>query len=1332
MKRLHTDYMRSNEGYASWHKDPRHHWVHWMLLLIVVLGSVFAFNSVFQDVKDESTAEGSNLTALYRSYALKSEIKNVKSDTEKILSLRGDLHMARDGGEVADIQEDMVTVAQRRKEKMLQLIRSGNTKEVLSYAISKNDRAQLPAEVQAQIEVPVKKADFEGTYTWMHADYFNSGEAANRYSVMKGNKQYTVHYTDESQVPNASTGDQVAMDGVVFGDSDVVVNNDANNQSVSVDQNASDAASGTATVKHVAVILVNFQDNTMQPFTTSEVASTYFTAPDSIKKFYEENSFGQWTLTGDVFGYYTIPMNQIPTGGCTDPVMYNVSALADAAATSAGVNLSTYDKKVYIFPKQLSCGWTGLGTMGGPRSWLNVTSLSQMSGTGAHELGHNFNLHHASAYNCVNSNGVRVSYYGGTCVTGGTQYEYGDYFDVMGKSTYRLHFNGFHKGVTALNGPNWYSSTNVLTLNPQTTGGTYTIKPLGAPTTGLQTIRIPIGTTGQYYYLEFRQPYGVFENYTNSAVADGVNGILVHIAGDFSSTVQSKLLDMTPATPTFADASLGAGESYTDGSIPMTITVNSISPAGAIVAINFAAGAPAVCTHYNPGLTVGSAQATDTPLTKAYSVTLTNFDSPSCASSAFNYSATLPTSSGASVWSKTPESFTETMTPGSSLTKTFYVTSPSNTVPGNYNITFTGMNAESGLSAYTASQTVLMNVPIVGTGYPVQVDLINPANGQVIDGDVLLSSYPTAEPGNVTYKLYIDGILKKTCSGGWLCQVNVPSAQVSSGSHLAEAIATNPATGLTTIDSATFTKTGATTQPPVTVPQISLTIPTEGGSVSGDVTITSTLPAGSTTTNMETKLFLDGTLKNTCTGVLTCTTTVPSAQVSTGSHSAMATVTYTPSGASTTDTNVFTKTQPPVVSVPTISIPIPANNATYSGELVITTSLATTDATNIRTDIMVDGAVVHTCNNTVSCLKTLLASETTLGTHTISATATHVPSGMTSTTSKTVTKVVVPPPTPTTAPQITVTSPTEGSTVTSGITLSSSLASGASVTNVQSKLYLDGILKNTCVNTATCTVSIPAAQISNGTHNASATATYVPNGSTTNDSNTFTKNQATPPATAPTISLSLPANGASVSGDLTVSAQLGASVSATTVQTKLYVDTVLKKTCTGVAGCTVTVPAADLSVGAHTASATATSIVNNLSATDSHSFTKPAPAPTPVPPTIGGATTGSGETLLSLTAPANGAVISGNGNVTVTATTSPEAIAAGEYIVLSRKIVGDTTNMTYQIGNPCYNTTCSGTIVGFLPSFSSGTHTITAYLRKAKPTGGWNTLSTVNITFTKQ
>jgi hypothetical protein len=103
-----------------------------------------------------------------------------------------------------------------------------------------------------------------------------------------------------------------------------------------------------------------------------------------------ETSLGNLWFTGNVVGPFKINYNG--NGACD----YSTWATAaDAAAQAAGVDLSLYAHKVYVFPKANGCGWAGLGTIGGnpSRAWIATCDLADVY---AHELGHNLGMHHAS------------------------------------------------------------------------------------------------------------------------------------------------------------------------------------------------------------------------------------------------------------------------------------------------------------------------------------------------------------------------------------------------------------------------------------------------------------------------------------------------------------------------------------------------------------------------------------------------------------------------------------------------------------------------------------------------------------------------------------------------------------------------------------------------------------------------------------------------------------------------------------------------------------------------------------------------------------------------
>lgn len=310
----------------------------------------------------------------------------------------------------------------------------------------------------------------------------------------------------------------------------------------------------------LAVILLNFQNNQSQPWTPSQVGDVVFTKPDSMAAYYQEQSFGQTTVTGDVLGWYTIP-----AGSTTcDPDGW---ARAAKSAAQEGRDLAAYDHFMYAFPATV-CSWSGLAYLPGTAAWINgVLQLRTI----AHEFGHNLGIHHASSLSCFES-GSRVSL---SASPNCSSSEYGDPFDVMGSGT--RHTNDFHKGQLG-----WMAAQTV------TESGTYTLYPQEQGSIGPQLLRIPRGSTGWYLYLEFRRPFSIFDNF--AATDPAVNGVSIRLAKDFSPIAQSYLVDATPKTAGYADAALPVGQSLYDPVGGLLITTKSVSSTSATVQVGLAGG----------------------------------------------------------------------------------------------------------------------------------------------------------------------------------------------------------------------------------------------------------------------------------------------------------------------------------------------------------------------------------------------------------------------------------------------------------------------------------------------------------------------------------------------------------------------------------------------------------------------------------------------------------------------------------------------------------------------------------------------------------------------
>jgi Gametolysin peptidase M11 len=504
--------------------------------------------------------------------------------------------------------------------------------------------------------------ELEGTLEILHEDWEDGGRF-HYFLTTPGGKRLTVDGVPSGH--DLLTGDRVRVKGRQSGkaiwleqSSKAGPSNAVSNASLEV--LAAPPMSNTFGVQKVVVLLVNFSNDPRQPYSVAQARTKYA----DVDSFYRENSYGQTSLDVEVFGWYTLPVSNATCN------ISQMQTYARQAATAAGVNLSNYTRQVYAFPQTASCGFSGIGTVGGNPSsaWINANTMSLK--IISHELGHNFGLYHSHALKCSPD----------VLSTSCTVIEYGDITDAMGGLG---HFNAFQKQRLG-----WLEYANSPPITTAQTSGTYTIDAYETPGSVPKAVRIPRGN-GQSFFVELRRNLGWDADMYRS-------GIFVHLTTD-SDPNSSYLLDMAPQTSSFsADAFLDVGQSFADPYSPVSITTVSVSDTSATVMINMGA----TCTRAAPRITASPDRSIDVlPGTSVtYSLSVTNTDSPECPPSSFAVQATTPIGG----WQTTLGASNVAISPGATVWTMLRVSSPA-VAPGPYTIGSSVINSTtSSLSGATS------------------------------------------------------------------------------------------------------------------------------------------------------------------------------------------------------------------------------------------------------------------------------------------------------------------------------------------------------------------------------------------------------------------------------------------------------------------------------------------------------------------------------------------------------------------------------------------------------------------------------------------------------
>jgi uncharacterized protein (TIGR03437 family) len=346
--------------------------------------------------------------------------------------------------------------------------------------------------------------------------------------------------------------------------------------------------------------MLTTNDNPTFPtgYTASYLQRRFFSKPGeigdgpSVDTFISENSYGQTSMTGKVFGPYRLQQN-LPTS-CDGTALLNSGILA----ASAEANMDAYSRYILTFPAKTcvrsGVQIAGLGTLGcsvnsappvgfltASISWVPILpyySPGYEAQVFYHEFGHNLGLAHARS---EEFDGEAL----GPIGTVGFRYEYGDPFDAMAFAPGQ--YSAAHKGLDL----GWLRPDETITV---TKSGTYNVLPLEVQS-GVRALRIlRDADTNSWLWAEFRQPIGETENELGNYLApdlDVFQGVALRHEPSTASSAAARsdvyALDFNPDTFYLDDGTLKAGEQWADPYSPLRLTVHSVGPAQLSLVVDY-------------------------------------------------------------------------------------------------------------------------------------------------------------------------------------------------------------------------------------------------------------------------------------------------------------------------------------------------------------------------------------------------------------------------------------------------------------------------------------------------------------------------------------------------------------------------------------------------------------------------------------------------------------------------------------------------------------------------------------------------------------------------
>ena len=468
----------------------------------------------------------------------------VRSLNNSVLQLHGQLQSAGQGA-AAGLRAQGETLLAQRAAAFSVLVQQ-SPGDAVQLAFDENLAATLAS------AFPQAAGQFESSGIWEGpVDYivFDDATMMNHrkdiHLLAANGEVLDIYFPNGVAPPGLKCGEILNVEGVRSGNRVAAANGDLTGGSVA---GAGCTSQGT---QNIAVILISFPGVPLPSnVTNSGVYDIFFgNTGRSVKRYWEEASYGKASAAGNVFGPYELSQSY----SCDD--YYNMRSAAIAAADNDAV-FTQYTRVMIVFPNPGSCGWAGLGTLGcstlssndgnftSSTSWLLANYMGSVDNgvkLATHEGGHNLTLHHASSRDF----GAEAL---GDVGTSGSLGEYGDIFSTMG--SWNLgHYAAPHKQRLT-----WFSNGNVETLEAN---ASRTVQPFEILTGGLQALKVRRGAgNNSWLWIEYRKAMG---DYDASLPSQIFSGSTIHYE-DSTSGTHTHLLDFTPETSSWSDPALAAGK----------------------------------------------------------------------------------------------------------------------------------------------------------------------------------------------------------------------------------------------------------------------------------------------------------------------------------------------------------------------------------------------------------------------------------------------------------------------------------------------------------------------------------------------------------------------------------------------------------------------------------------------------------------------------------------------------------------------------------------------------------------------------------------------------